>query len=1090
MSPETRARLVEEVFLAALEAGPERAEGVLRERCGGDEGLRLEVEELLGHHAAGEGMLDAPVVSLTGGLGREGLRDHPGLFPEGTMVGGHRVLRQIGSGGMGVVYLAEQEKPRRTVVLKIIRPLLATPTMLRRFEREAETLGRLQHPGIAQVYEAGMAETPVGALPFIAMEYVAGEPLTRFVQGRELSLRERVELMARVCDAVQHAHQRGVIHRDLKPGNILVEEGGTPKVLDFGIARAAAPEERATTLLTDAGLLLGTLPYMSPEQVAGDQDAIDTRSDVYSLGVVLYEALTGRLPYDLESRSMLDAARVIREQSPMRLSTLNRTLRGEVEVIVGRALEKERERRYQSAAELAADLRRYLNGEPIEAKRDSALYVLRKQIRRHRVAATAAGVVFLTLVAFGVVSAAQARANRGLANREMAARVLADEARERAAEESERLRRGLYVSRIGFAQAAFSVSESDTMRRLLEECPEDLRGWEWTYLSEHVDESLLAWRAPEWRSSVSFSVVGGLNAVAVSSGAGVLHLRDRTTGESRGVWTTGREQTGVVDSGGERIAFATPADETGGHEIEMRRVSDGAVLWERTMQTGSIWGMSLDSTSGLGVTLGERGGRVFSLSDGSERALLEGEEMQSAAFSADGALIVTGGVGGRVELWESATGRRLGIVGSHADRVIGLAWSPDGARVASASGDGTAAVWDVSGGTKPVCVVRAHRNKVWCVAFSPDGKFLATGGTDATVALTEVETGRTARVLQGAGHTVTGLTFDTSGTRLVSCTREGTIRWWEYPAPEREPVIRLDSLAMSVALDAEGKRMAIGRGDGRVELWGTSPLAREAVWRTGGGQVWFVGFDATGSTVYAGGLTGMIRAVDTRDGTISQDVSLNDYAVFRSELNGARDRLAVSLESGEAMVVDLTRMQVLFEVRGVEEGSCFSAAWSADGARLATCGSGGVIRIWDAADGRMLREIQTGESMVWVVKWTAGGRLLAGCEEGSIREIDPDSGEELQRFVGHRWAVFAIALHPDGDRFASGSFDNTVKVWDLHTGANMLTLEGHTSSVSGLAFDPTGTWLVSSNQDRTVRVWGYPRATSGAGGGHEKTPGR
>lgn len=1074
MSPGTRARMVEEVFLAAVEAGPGDVDAVLRARCGADEGLRREVEELLGHHGAGAGMLDAPVVSLTGIGAREAGREHQGLFPEGAIVGGHRVVRQIGSGGMGVVYLAEQEKPKRTVVLKIIRPLLATPTMLRRFERESETLGRLHHPGIAQVYEAGMAETPVGPLPFIAMEYVAGEPLTTFVEQRGLTLRARIELLAHVCDAVQHAHQRGVIHRDLKPANILVEETGQPKVLDFGIARAAAQDEGATTLLTDAGLLLGTLPYMSPEQVAGDPDAIDTRSDVYSLGVILYEALTGRLPYDLGSRSMLDAARIIREQSPERLSTLNRTLRGEVEVIVGRALEKERERRYQSASELADDLRRYLNGEPIAARRDSALYVLRKQIRRHRVAATGAAAVLVTLVAFGVVSAAQARANRGLANRESAARLIAEEARELAAEESELLRRGLYVSRIGFAQAAYAASDSDTMRRLLEECPEDLRGWEWSYLSSRVDESLLAWQSPEWRSGVTFSVVSDLNAVAVASGAGVLRFRDSTTGEARGEFRQGSDRTGVVDPSGTRMAFALLTEEIGDHVIELRRVADSSLLWEQRMRTGVLWGMTLDSAHERGLTLGEKAGQVFSLVDGGVLFQLDSEGVTTGAFSPDGRLMVTGNLEGRVELWDSGTGRRVATLGEHAARVYSVVFSPDGSRVASASWDGTAAVWEAAGAAKPVSVVRAHRNKVWSIAFSPDGAFLASGGTDATIVISDVETGRTERVLQGAGHTVTGLAFDASGTRLVSFTREGTARWWEYPAPDREPTVRLDALAMSVALDADGKRMAIGRSDGRVELWGTSPLVREADWRTGGGQVWLVGFDAEGSRAYVGGLTGKIREVDTRDGTILRELSLNDFAVFRSELNGARDRLAVSMESGEAMVIDLARMEVVFQVQAVEDGSCFSAAWSADGRRFATSGTGGVVRIWDGSDGRLLREISTGERVVWVVKWTASGRLLAGCEEGAILEVEPDSGETLRRFVGHRWAVFALALHPDGQRFASGSFDNTVKVWDLGTGSNMLTLEGHLSSVTGLAFDPTGTWLVSSNQDRTVRLWGYP----------------
>jgi len=236
-----------------------------------------------------------------------------GHLPSGTVVLRYRVERLLGEGGMGAVYLAHQERPAREVALKLIRPGHTSERMLKRFEHEAEVLGRLLHPGIAQIYEAGTADLGAGPQPFFAMELVRGMPLTEYAAAKGLGTRARLELMARVFDAVQHAHQKGVIHRDLKPGNIQVTEEGEPKVLDFGVARVMDSDVHASSLATDVGQLIGTIPYMSPEQVGGDPAELDTRSDVYALGVVLFELLAGRLPYSLEKKLIHEAARVIRE---------------------------------------------------------------------------------------------------------------------------------------------------------------------------------------------------------------------------------------------------------------------------------------------------------------------------------------------------------------------------------------------------------------------------------------------------------------------------------------------------------------------------------------------------------------------------------------------------------------------------------------------------------------------------------------------------------------------------------------------------------------------------------------------------------
>ncbi len=326
-------------------------------------------------------------------------------------IGAYRILGLIGEGGMGTVYEALQDKPERRVALKVIKPGVISADALRRFDQETRLLGKLQHPGIAQIYEAGTADTGHGPQPYFAMEWIRGETLRAHAIRAHLGVRDKLAIAARICDAVHHAHQKGIIHRDLKPGNILVDENGQPKVLDFGVARATDADRQAT-LHTTAGEIVGTLPYMSPEQVTADPSDLDIRSDVYALGVILYELLAGKRPYEV-GNNLADAIRTVAEAEATPLRTLDRSFRGDVDTIVGKALAKERERRYASAAELAADLRRHLQDEPILARPASATYQLGKFARRNKVLVGAVVVVFLALAGGVLTTSLQAaRARR------------------------------------------------------------------------------------------------------------------------------------------------------------------------------------------------------------------------------------------------------------------------------------------------------------------------------------------------------------------------------------------------------------------------------------------------------------------------------------------------------------------------------------------------------------------------------------------------------------------------------------------------------------------------------------------------------
>jgi tetratricopeptide (TPR) repeat protein len=414
MEPE-RWRKIEQLYHSALELEVNGRAAFIEQVCGGDESLRGEVESLLAQSEGTEDFLEAPAVDVaardlatSAGLGAH---SHP------AAIGRYRIVRLLGEGGMGTVYEAQQEEPRRVVALKVIKLGLATPDRLRRFRQESQALARLQHPGIAQIYESNTADTGFGPQPYFAMEFIRGLPLRQYTEVHQLNTRERLVLMVKVCEAVHHAHQRGLIHRDLKPGNILVDETCQPKILDFGVARVTQADAQEgdvqPTMQTDLGQLVGTLAYMSPEQVVGDPLEVDTRSDVYSLGVILYELLSGRLPYEVNHRQLPEAVRTIREEEPASLSSISRNYRGDIETLVRMALEKDKTRRYASAADLGADLRRYLNDEPIAARPPSASYQVQKFARRHRGLMAGLAAVFVVLLAGVAASTWEAiRANR------------------------------------------------------------------------------------------------------------------------------------------------------------------------------------------------------------------------------------------------------------------------------------------------------------------------------------------------------------------------------------------------------------------------------------------------------------------------------------------------------------------------------------------------------------------------------------------------------------------------------------------------------------------------------------------------------
>lgn len=384
MSDPRRFQDIDRIFREACRLAGDQRAAYLDGACAEDPSLRTEVEALLSEDA--DPLLTDPPVAGPG-------VDLPA--PPAPEIPGFTIGRVLGIGGMGIVYEAEQERPRRRVALKVLRPGLHTRDRLKRFELEAEFLARLTHPAIGQIFDAGAT---ADQRPYFAMELIEGRPITHHVEAAELDTRARLRLFLTVCEGVQYAHQHAVIHRDLKPSNILVTQDGRVKILDFGIARATDSDIQSITLQTDTGQLLGTLPYMSPEQASGDPNAIDTRTDVYSLGLVLFEMLTGQPARPLQDLSFPDAIQAVRTVEPTRLSSFDRRLRGDLETIATKALEHDKERRYPSVFEFADDIRRYLDSEPITARPPSAAYQIRKFARRNRALVTGVAAVMLVLL--------------------------------------------------------------------------------------------------------------------------------------------------------------------------------------------------------------------------------------------------------------------------------------------------------------------------------------------------------------------------------------------------------------------------------------------------------------------------------------------------------------------------------------------------------------------------------------------------------------------------------------------------------------------------------------------------------------------
>ncbi len=1053
MAEDRRGR-VWELFDEAADLPPEARAAFLDAACRGAPELRAEVESLLAHDADEDaaGVFKSPLLLPSEQSTDPPLPAAPSEIPVmPAHVGHYRVLRLLGEGGMGTVYEAEQDNPRRAVALKVIRPGLTSAHLVKRFAHEAQVLGRLHHPGIAQIYEAGLV---ADGQPFFAMELILGLPLTEYARNQRLDAAARLDLLARVCDAVQHAHDKGVIHRDLKPGNILVDESGQPKVLDFGVARATDADLLTTTVRTEAGQLVGTPRYMSPEQVTADPATLDRRSDVYALGVILFELLADRLPYHLEHLPLAEVGRVICEQEPSRLGSVDARFRGDVETIAAKALEKDKARRYSSAGELASDLRRHLSHEPILARAPSALYHLRKFTRRNKalvgglagvMAAVVLGAIFSFLFAV--------RAN--------------DERREALAQ--------TYRARLAAAVAALQGHDVADAARQLDEAPEVLRDWEWRHLKSRLDDSSAVIPAPS--GSLPFLLRGpdGLR-VGGFTDAGL-----RLTDED------GRERLTLPPRPRDGSFFLVRQARDGFRLVDARRDGTVRLVDEGGKELLSLAGagkaipsalaLSPDQTR-LAVAWTVDGARfvigLYDTTSGEERARCDGghtEEVRALAFSPDGTRLASASDDFTARLWDVATGRPAAAFKGHTLKVLVVAFRPDGARVLTASADGTVRQWDPTTGEEVGSPYDRHTGEVLTAAYSPDGEWVASGGTDRTVRLWEAKGRREVALLHGHTGAVRELAFAPDGRRLASTSEDGTARVWETGATVGLPVLRgHGSYVYPTAWSPDGRWIASGSWDKTVRLW--DALTGEAcATLSHPGVVETLAFTPDSLSLISGCQDDdRLRVWDVATGRLRTEFKgPGRMRALAIDPDGAR--VAAMDWKGNLSILDAATGEEVVAIPLSDADRRRPLAYSPDGLRLAVFLADQDVGLWDTRTRRMSAPFVGHAGAIHSLAFSRDGRRLVSTgADRTVRVWDVDTGK-CQVLRGHTDDVYAAVFHPDGTRIASAGRDRAIWLWDVATGREAVRLQGHTNYVWSLAFSPDGKTLLSGSGDGTLRLW-------------------
>jgi eukaryotic-like serine/threonine-protein kinase len=1108
-----------EVYLQASEiASMEGRRAFLAEICGKDAELRRRVEELLEMKTEAGlffGSLEAEGAHQARTSSSPAREKPPEGEGPGAMIGRYKLLEQIGEGGFGVVYMAEQIEPvKRRVALKIIKLGMDTREVIARFDAERQALAMMDHLNVARVLDAGATTS---GRPFFVMELVKGLPITEFCDRNCLTPQERIKLFREVCHAAQHAHSKGVIHRDLKPSNILVtiQDGRpVPKVIDFGIAKAIDQPLTQKTLFTRFGQMVGTPVYMSPEHVTGGD--VDTRSDVYSLGVILYELLTGKQPFDLQQlrqAGYLQMLRLIEEEEPLRPSTrltklgnelavvahcrhvnprrLSELVRGDLDWITMKALQKDRTHRYATAIALAEDLERYLEHRPVVAGPPTFSYRGLKFAQRHRYAvATAVWIVLALMVGLAAATYGflKARDERELA---LAAERTAEQQRQiallearRAQAKELRARQVSYASDMALASHALGAGNLGRVLSLLNRhtavpAAVDLRDWEWRYLWQQcqsaelfqlgalsnsvlsvavsadghlasatdLDGQLTVWdlqaRALLWSSNSARLAAFSHDGKILADGQGLLH--DADSGIVLGkLPARGEIGSLVFSSNGELAAGLTGMDHVCVWDAKTWRViNEYPAAASRSLHLGAI-AMSPDGQS---LAIGTGKGQIRLLHTRTGEVIREwkaqSEGVTAVALSPDSKWVASaaGFSDCGVKIWRLADGTLERTLLSHRAWVSSLAFSPDSRLLASASADQTLGLWD-SNTWEVIASLHGHLHEVWCLAFAQDGRNLISGGKDGSIKVWRVPS---AEKRDPPGHElrpeqfaftegiVRDFAFTPDSREVLGKDQEGWVTRWALPS--LRPLGRIEQLSSNNFLFASSPKLgllaAVDR-QGAVRVWDYGRQQLAGTCRPGAGK----GIDWVG---FADGGRCLVTFADGRRVTVWNTASWAEVA---------------SWESTEPRLGPM--------------------ALSPDGHYLAA-GSQELL-IFNLTNGTVAARISAHKISTDAVAFAPDGKLLAtGSQEGLARLWRTDNWQPVGTLRGHLLGVHSLAFSPDSRRLATGSLGSEgVKLWDLATAQEVLNLSAPGDLMFWLGFSPDGRTLLALTTGTGLRAWSAP----------------